>query len=108
LLQQAVFPPLATLAVVVRRTRCHVAGVRRGRGKADNDPPSLERHTALIPRGKQAISSPLPQMNMVGLPPVNAGATMLAFPTELKALTSRASGKSHSHVHLPGEKGRYG
>ena len=39
-------------------------------------------------------SSSLPQMNIVGVPPLNVGFTMRAWPTELKAFTKRTRSNS--------------
>ena len=39
-------------------------------------------------------ASSLPQMNIVGFPPLNCGLTIKALPTELKALMKRASANS--------------
>ena len=47
-----------------------------------------------IPRTVVLALSSLPQMNMVGFPPLNCGLTIAALPTELNALTKCASGNS--------------
>ena len=58
---------------------------------------AIERGQDMVPaHGVTTIfaAASLPQMNMLGLPPANFGLTILALPTELKALTKCASARA--------------